>query len=161
MDAIAMLKQQHREVAALFSQLDKARSAKPRRELFEKIADALAVHAAIEERHFYPCVMERGTEDILRESLAEHLEIKRAIADLLTLDAGDAAFAAKAKILEEDVEDHVAEEEGELFPRVERMFDDVALESIAEAMADTQADLLSEGNPRETIADETDRSAPL
>ena len=88
----------------------------------EEIADALAVHATIEERHFYPAVKEKRTEEILFESVEEHLEIKRAIADLLALEAIDETFEAKVKVLQEDVEHHVEEEENQLFPKVERMF---------------------------------------
>ena len=68
MKATKFLEQQHLEVEALFKQLDKAKAAGPRRMLFDKIADALAIHAAIEERHFYPAVQDRTTEGTLLES---------------------------------------------------------------------------------------------
>ena len=161
MDAIAMLKKQHREVAALFKQLEKAKSAKPRRDIFEKIADALAVHATIEERHFYPAVMKTQTEDLLLEAVEEHLEIKRVISDMLDMDAEDDQFAAKATVLQEDIEHHVKEEETDLFPKVEKLFDKAELESIAAAMEETQEELLSEGNPRNAIPGETEKAAPL
>src|SRR5215471_9909414 len=123
MNAIAMLKHQHREVEALFNQMHKAKTASARRNVFDRIADVLAIHAAIEERHFYPSVKERSTEMILLESLEEHLAIKRVIADLLQLDPADETFAAKVKVLEDEVLHHADEEEGTLFPRVEQMFD--------------------------------------
>src|SRR4029078_3591768 len=100
---------------------------------------ALAIHSAIEEKHFYPAVKERTTEAILLESVEEHLAIKRVIADLLQLDAGDETFAAKVKVLEDEVAHHVEEEEETLFPRVEQMFDDEALESLGEAVDATQS----------------------
>ena len=59
-----------------------------RQQLFEQIADKLAIHAAIEERHFYPSVKNKATDDLLLESVEEHLEMKRIIADLLRLDSG-------------------------------------------------------------------------
>jgi len=161
MTALQMLKKQHREVEALFKQLDKAKSASTRQRVFEKIADALAVHATIEERHFYPGVKAKGTEDILMESVEEHLEIKRAIADMLELDADDPSFEAKAKVLQEDVEHHATEEEEELFPKVEKLIDEETLVSIAEAMQETQAELLRDGNPREAVPNETDHAAPI
>src|SRR5215471_853689 len=129
MNAIAMLKKQHKEVSALFTQLEKAKSAKTKQEIFDQIADALAVHATIEERHFYPAVKAKQTEDILRESVEEHLEIKRIIADMLELDGDDDEFEAKAQVLQEDVEHHVEEEETELFPKVEKLFDEEQLEA--------------------------------
>jgi len=161
MDALELLRKDHREVEALFKQLDKARTAATRRRVFEKIADALAVHATIEERHFYPGVKAQATEDLLMESVEEHLEIKRAIADLLELDADDETFEAKAKVLKEDVEHHAEEEEQELFPKVEELIDEETLVSIAEAMQETQAELLREGNPREAVPNETDHAAPI
>ena len=116
MNAVKMLKQQHREVEKLFEKFEGAKSPDRRRKVFEEIADALAVHAAIEERHFYPGVKKRQTEDLLLESVEEHLEIKRVIADLLHTEPQDDAFDAKVKVLQEDVEHHVEEEEKELFP---------------------------------------------
>jgi len=161
MNAIAMLKHQHREVEALFNQFHKAKIGSARQNVFDRIADALAVHAAIEERHFYPSVKERSTEGILLESLEEHLAVKRVIADLLRLDAGDETFAAKVKVLEDEVLHHVEEEEDTLFPLVEQMFDDEALESLGEAMEETQTALLRAGRPREAVASETGRAASL
>jgi hemerythrin superfamily protein len=161
MNAIKMLKQQHREVEKLFKQLEAAKSAGPRTKAFYEIADALAVHATIEERHFYPGVKETQTEDILLESVEEHLEIKRVIADLLDMDADEDEFMAKVKVLQEDIEHHVEEEEGELFPKVEKLFDDEALESLGAAMEETAEELRREGNPREAIPGETDAAAPL
>src|SRR6187551_1269387 len=138
MTAIEMLKMQHREVAALFDKLEAAASAGQRRELFNAIADALAVHATIEERHFYPAVKNKATDEMLLEAVEEHLEIKRAIAELLQLDAGDKTFAAQAMMLRDEVEQHVEEEESELFPAVEELFADETLESLADAMDETQ-----------------------
>jgi hemerythrin superfamily protein len=161
MNAVKMLKQQHREVEQLFKQLEAASAAGPRRKAFEEIADALAVHATIEERHFYPGVKQKQTEEILFESVEEHLEIKRAIADLLTLDPEDETFEAKVKVLKEDVEHHVEEEETALFPKVEKLIDVETLEAIGLEMEETEEELLSEGNPRDAVPSETEAAAPL
>src|SRR5262245_15207645 len=156
MNAIRLLKQQHREVEALFNQMHKATSDSARRTVFEKIADALAVHAAIEERHFYPSVKDEATEAVLLESVEEHLAIKRVIADLLQLDAVDAAFAAKLKVLEDEVDRHVDEEEEVLFPKVEELLDEESLESVGESMEDTRDELVATGNPRQAVPSETE-----
>jgi hemerythrin superfamily protein len=161
MNAMEMLKRQHRQVEKLFKQLDGEDSTDARRRTFEQIADALAIHATIEERHFYPAVKEQQTEDILLESVEEHLEIKRALADLLAMDAGEENFDAKVQVLREDVEHHVEEEEKQLFPKVEKLFDEETLAEIAEAMQETQDELIREGNPREAIPGETGAAAPL
>ena len=161
MNAIEMLKKQHREVAKLFERFEQAKSADGRQQLFEQIADKLAIHATIEERHFYPSVKNKATDDLLLESVEEHLEMKRIIADLLRLDADDENFAAKVKVLQEDVEHHVGEEETELFPKVAESIDEEILEAIAADMEETQSELLDEGDPREAIPEETDEAAPV
>ena len=161
MNAIKMLKKQHQEVEKLFEAFENAKSAGPRRKIFEQIADALAVHATIEERHFYPAVKKKQTEDILLESVEEHLAIKRVIADLLAMEEDDENFDAKVKVLQEDVDHHVEEEQDVLFPKVEKLFDEEALEAIGEEMEDTQAELISAGNPRDAVPGETDAAAPI
>jgi hemerythrin-like domain-containing protein len=161
MTAIEMLKKQHREVAAMFDQLEGAKSAGKRREIFDAIADAMAVHATIEERHFYPAVKNKATEDLLQEAVEEHLEVKRAIAELLQLDAGDKSFEAQAMMLKDEIEQHVEVEESELFPTVEELFDKETLETLADAMEETQSEMLSEGSPRDAISGELDQAAPL
>jgi hemerythrin superfamily protein len=161
MDAIKMLKKQHREVEALFKDFEKAKSAGPRRKIFEKIADALAVHATIEEKHFYPAAKKKQTEDLLLESVEEHLQVKRVIADLLELDADDPTFVAKATVLKEDVQHHVKEEEDDLFPKVQKLLDDDELEAVATAMQETAAELESEGEPRRSVPSETGEAAHI
>lgn len=161
MDAIEMLKTEHRAVEELFEKFEGAEDAASKRRIFEQLADALAVHATIEERHFYPAVKEEPTEDIVLESLEEHLEIKRVIADLLSMDASDEAFEAKVKVLQEDVEHHVEEEETELFPKVKKLFDQEQLETLAAAMEQTEGELLEAGNPRNAVPAETGGAAPV
>jgi hemerythrin superfamily protein len=161
MNAIKLLKQQHREVEALFKQLDKAKSARPRLKAFEQIADKLAVHATIEEKLFYPSVKRRQTEEILLESVEEHLGVKRVIADLLELEADDPTFEAKAKVLKDLVEHHVEEEEETLFPKVSKLLDDDELEAIGDEMAEATVRLLKRGSPREAVPSETEHAATL
>lgn len=161
MNAVELLKKQHREVEQLFADFEDAESPEARRDAFNEIADALAVHATIEEKHFYPTVKQEQTEEILLDSVEEHLEVKRAIADLLQMDAADDDFGPQVKELKENVERHVAVEEGELFPTVERLFDKVALERLGAVMEDLQGQLLRRGNPRDAIPGETAAPAPL
>jgi hemerythrin superfamily protein len=161
MNAIDMLESQHREVEELFSKFEKARQTAKKEELFTKIADSLAIHASIEEHHFYPAVRDRRTEDILLESLEEHLGIKRILNDLLDLAADDDTFDAKIAVLKEEVQHHVKEEEGTLFPKVRKLFDKAELEGLGDEMAAEQAELEDKGNPREAIPGEVERAATL
>src|SRR5436190_24115541 len=102
MSAIDMLESQHREVEKLFAAFEKASAAK-KRDIFLQIADKLAVHATIEEKHFYPAAKNDETEDLLAESVEEHLSVKRLIADLLE-DDDDETLEAKVTVLKEQVE---------------------------------------------------------
>jgi hemerythrin superfamily protein len=160
-NALDMLESQHREVEDLFEKLEKADRGERKQKLFTQIADKLAVHASIEEVAFYPAVKAKRTEDILLESLEEHLGIKRVLSDLIDLDADDETFDAKAKVLQEQVEHHVEEEEGDLFPKVKKIFDEETLVAIAQQMAELQEELLAKGNPRLAVPGQTDEAAPL
>lgn len=140
-NAIDLLESQHREVEELFQQLEDNEDDETAEQLFIQIADKLAVHAKIEELHFYPAVKERRTEDILLEALEEHLAAKRIIADLLDMDSSDEQFEPKCKVLQEVIEHHVEEEEGELFPKVKKLFSNDELVAIAQEMMATQAEL--------------------
>jgi hemerythrin superfamily protein len=119
------------------------------------------MHATIEEKHFYPAIKERRTEDILLEALEEHLGIKRVIADLLKIDPSDETFDAKIKVLKEQVEHHVEEEESDLFPKVKKIFDRDELTAIAALMQSTMKTLQAKGEPRKAVPAETREAAPL
>jgi hemerythrin superfamily protein len=163
MDAIEMLKAQHREVEALFEKYDEKGDAaiKGKQQIFDSIADALAIHATIEEKHFYPAVKAKRTEDILLEALEEHLGIKRVIADLLEIDSSDDTFDAKVKVLKEQVEHHVKEEESDLFPKVKKIFDTKELTAIAVQMQGTMKTLQTKGTARAAVPAQTREAAPL
>jgi hemerythrin superfamily protein len=160
MGAVEMLESQHREVEKLFAAFEEARG-EEQREIFLQIADKLAVHAAIEEKHFYPAAKAKNTEDMLLEAAEEHLSVKRVISDLLALDEEDETFEAKVMVLKEQVEHHVEEEEDELFPKVEKLLDETTLEALEQEMTATQEELLAKGNPRDQVPAETDRAAPI
>jgi hypothetical protein len=118
MNAIDLLKQQHRDVEDLFEEFEGAGEGakKTRERLCREISDQLAIHAEIEEKLFYPESKQEATEELLRESVEEHLQMKRMIADLLEGGTEDEQFVAKMTVLKEEVEHHVKEEEEDLFP---------------------------------------------
>jgi hemerythrin superfamily protein len=160
-NAIDLLEQQHKEVKALFAKYEKADSPDLKRKLFEQIADDLAVHAAIEEKHFYPATKAARTAELLQEAVEEHLAAKRIIADLLEMDVDDAQFDAKMTVLEEEIEHHVEEEEGELFPKVKRMLAEDELEDLGIVMQDLADELKEDGAPRAAVPAETGEAAPI
>ena len=163
MNAIDLLEQQHREVEELFEEFEEAGegAVKTKERLCREISDALAVHAEIEEKLFYPESRQENTEEILRESVEEHLAMKRIVADLVETGPEDEQFEAKMKVLQEQVEHHVEEEEGELFPKVKKMLGEEELEDLGVVMEDMAEDLKSAGAPRESVPAETGSAAPL
>src|SRR5712671_361185 len=160
MDAIELLKSQHREVEALFKKIEKAEG-EEKQEIFEQIADALAVHTTIEEKHFYPATRSARTEDLLQEAVEEHLAAKRTIADLMEMSPGDAQFDAKCTVLQEQIEHHVEEEEDELFPKVKKLLKKEELEDLGVVMEDMSEELKASGAPRQNVPAETGEAAPL
>jgi hemerythrin-like domain-containing protein len=159
MSAIDLLESQHREVDKLFKEMEKASNPEDKEALFEDLADKLAIHAKIEEQFFYPAVQEKKTEDMVLEAFVEHTSIKRLLADLLQADPADAAFDAQIKVLKEQVEHHVEEEEGELFPAAKKVLSRDELMAMAQEMMAVQADL-EDAEPRNDIPEELASQQP-
>jgi len=159
-NAIELLEQQHKQVKKLFEEIEEAESGE-KEELFDEVADALAVHAAIEEQHFYPATKDARTEELLHEAVEEHLAAKRIIADLLEMDPEDPQFDAKIKVLKENVEHHVEEEESELFPKVKKVHSKDELEDLGMLMEQTARELKEQGAPRMQVPAETGAAAPI
>ena len=160
MDAIELLKTQHGEMKGLFKRIEMAEEDEEQ-DLFEQLADALAVHAAIEEKHFYPATKNARTEELLQEAVEEHLSAKRLSADLMEMSPEDPQFDAKLSVLEEQIEHHVEEEENELFPKVRKMLEKEELEDLGVVMEDMAEELKASGAPRESVPAETGSAAPL
>lgn len=111
-DAIALLKQDHREVEDLFAQFEKASGDGRKEKLATQICLELSVHAAIEEEIFYPACEGKVEEDLLKESYVEHDAAKLLIAEISAgAGEGDDFFDAKVKVLSEEIKHHVEEEE--------------------------------------------------
>jgi hemerythrin superfamily protein len=157
-NAIDLLKRQHRAVEELFGELDDAgEGAKTKQRLCHELSDQLAVHAEIEERIFYPESRQEDTEALLRESVDEHLSMKRLLAEIMEGGTESQQFMARMKVLEERVDHHVEEEEKVLFPRARRSCSREELEELGERMERLAKELLDEGEPSSRFPDETDR----
>jgi hemerythrin superfamily protein len=110
-DAIALLKADHRKVAALFEKFEKARTSATKQRLANEICAELVTHATIEEEIFYPACKGKIENDLLSESYVEHDGAKVLIAEIQAGDPEHQFFDAKMKVLSEDIEHHVEEEE--------------------------------------------------
>lgn len=139
MDAITLLRDDHRAVERLFKRFEKAgdRAHVEKRQIVDRIIEELSIHAAVEEQVFYPVARATvpDTEDIALESLEEHHIVKWVLSELADLDPSNERFDAKVTVLIENVRHHVEEEEQEFFPKVRGQLRRKALGDLGDAMA--------------------------
>ena len=133
MDAITLLKQDHKTVEGLFKQYEALgdRALKQKQKVVQKIIRELAIHAAIEEMVFYHGVREAAaeagsklsdaTDDMVLEALEEHHIVKWTLSELEKMNPEDERYDAKMQVLMESVRHHVQEEEEDLFPKAQRL----------------------------------------
>ena len=147
MDAIALLKVDHDKVKELLSQLESTtdRGIKRRTELFATIKKELTLHEIVEEEIFYPALKEHPkAKDIVLEGYEEHHVVDLLLGELDALDVRDETWGAKAQVMKENVEHHIEEEEGEMFPQARQVFDTGELHDLAERMAARKGSALKE-----------------
>ena len=141
-DAIALLKQDHRTVEELFEKFQNASGSDRKRTLAEQICLELSVHAEIEEEIFYPACEGKVDEDLLKESYVEHDGAKVLIAEIIKGGPDDEYYDAKLKVLQEEIEHHVEEEE----KRLEGLFAqarkaELDMDALGEQLAARKAEL--------------------
>jgi hemerythrin superfamily protein len=122
MDAITLLKNDHRGVSKLFRayKAEKRAGRASRSKIIDTAIKELSIHAAIEEQIFYPAIREEvpALEDDVLESLEEHHVLKWTLEELLAIGPGDERYDAKVTVMMEQVRHHVEEEETDWFPKV-------------------------------------------
>jgi hemerythrin superfamily protein len=157
-DAIELLERQHRDVERLFESLHETADPNDRALLFAELADTLAAHTRIEETLFYPAICDDATLEMLREAVDDHLAIKRMVVELLDMPPDD-AFMDKLDELQALVDEHVDDEEQELFPKIrEQGVGD--LDVLGRELERRFAELI-ETEPRWLVPEETGAAAPL
>jgi hemerythrin superfamily protein len=151
MDAIALLKQDHKAVRAMLTELadTTSRAKKTRTELLQKIKSELEAHTTIEEEIFYPAFKAAAEKADDNKMFFEALEEHRAagdlvLPDLLATPVGNEKFSGRAKVLKELVTHHADEEEKEMFPRAKKLLDKATLASLGEKMAMRKAELVKQ-----------------
>src|SRR6476646_11352957 len=144
-DAIALLKDDHRAVEKLFKEFEGAKGDGRKEKLARQICLEVSVHTAIEEEIFYPACQGTVEEDLLKESYVEHDAAKLLIAEIEANEGGgDEFFDSKVKVLSEEIEHHVEEEEkpGGVFAQARKGKMD--LEGLGEQLADRKSQLKQE-----------------
>ena len=154
MDAIAMLKADHRKVEDIFAAFEKATSKAKKQQLAEQACLELKVHTVIEEEVFYPACRGQIEEDLLNEAYVEHDSAKLLINEIEAGGPEEEFYDAKVKVLSEMIEHHVEEEE----KRSEGMFSQARaagldMDLLADQMRDRKRTAMEEfqaGKPAET-----------
>jgi len=137
-DAIALLKSDHDRMKKLLNELETTteRGVKTREELFATIKGELTIHETIEEEIFYPALKSHPkAKDIVLEGYEEHHVVDLLMGELEDLDVADDSWGAKAMVMKENIEHHIEEEEGEMFPKARAVFDRGELAELGERMA--------------------------
>jgi hypothetical protein len=148
MDAFELLKADHKKVAELFDLLETA-SGTRKLDVFKRIKSELEVHTHIEETIFYPALEKpEETHDLTLEAYEEHNVVKTLLAELSGARSATDEWQAKAKVLRENVEHHVDEEENELFDKADDALSDEEIESLGNRMAAEKARKLGQPVPK-------------
>jgi hemerythrin superfamily protein len=119
MDAIELLKADHKKVKGLFKDYEKTDNTREKKKIAGQVFHELEVHSKIEEEIFYPAYRKKADEEgkeLTAEAVQEHHVVDVLIQEMKAMSSVDETFDAKFKVLTENVEHHIEEEEGEMFP---------------------------------------------
>ena len=156
MDAITLLKNDHKTVERLFKRFEKAGddATAEKQQIVASIIEELSVHAAIEEQVFYPAIREAipDAEDMVLEALEEHNVAKWVLSEIDRLPVDHERYDAKVTVMIESVRHHVEEEESELFPDVRKALGRRQLGEIGDAL--NQAKATAPRRPESRMPDE-------
>ncbi len=138
MDAIELLTDDHAALKKLLEQGDQTteRGVKTRTELLQRIKTELTAHEVIEEEIFYPALKEHPkAKELVLEAYEEHHVVDQVMAELEQTSVEDEVWGAKFTVMKENIEHHIEEEEGEMFPQARQIFDKEELRALGEQMA--------------------------
>ena len=144
MNAFQLLKEDHQKVSGLFQQIEPTteRAEKTRTELFARLREELDIHAKVEEAVFYPAIKQAAeTREIVLEGFEEHHVIKMLLGELGSVPVDTEQWTAKLKVLKENVEHHVEEEEGEMFQKARQVLSEEEINRLGEQMEELKKQL--------------------
>ena len=144
-DAIEMLKADHRRVRALFRRYDETDDQAMRQGIVAELFVEIELHTQLEETVFYPAFADETNQegqDLVAASLEDHEDIDVLVEELRGLEANPEAFAVKFQELRVKVEQHVQEEESQMFPQAEQALEE-QLEDLRDEMQEIKEHLLA------------------
>ena len=144
MNALELLKEDHRSVKKLLEELESTteRGVKTRADLFGRIKREMEIHEALEEDIFYPALKQHAeAREVVLEGYEEHGVVDRLLGELDGLDFGHETWGPKAKVMKENVEHHIEEEEDEMFEKAEDLLGEDKLEALGVEMMELKKKL--------------------
>ncbi len=146
LDAIALLRADHKKVSDLFDQFEGSRSASRKKAIVAQICLELGVHAQIEEEIFYPAVKAAlRDKELVPEATVEHASVKDLIAQVKNVEPDGEMYDAKVKVMSEFVKHHVKEEQNEMFPKAKKTR--LNMVALGEQLASRKEELIALGGP--------------
>lgn len=145
-DALALLVADHEKVRSLFKQFEGLtdRAVVTKKKIADQICEELSIHAEMEEAVFYPAVRDLIEDsDLMDEALVEHEGAKNLIAQIREMQPGDDLYDARVKVLSEQIEHHVKEEEGEMFSKIRKHKKSIDLMALGQEMTVFRAEFSS------------------
>lgn len=140
MDALKLLKQDHDLMKKLLDHAVEVEDGLQRRQALQQIGNDFRAHEEIEEKIFYPALKQHPkARDIVLEGYEEHHVVNVLLEELEAMPPKDERWAAKLKVLKENVEHHIEEEEGEMFKKARSVFERDELEQLGARMSDLKA----------------------
>lgn len=154
MDPFTLLKNDHEMVKTMMSALESTteQAEKKRTEIFDSLRRSLSAHEAAEEEFLYPAVREKAKarsdeKDVVLEAYMEHHVADLLVAELAEMPVTDEMWGAKAKVLQENLEHHIEEEEGPLFEAAKSLLDADELDQIGDLMDARMRELMDQATP--------------
>ena len=145
MNAIDLLTKDHKHLKTLLARAATAKGEERREELIETLRSELVAHERMEEEVFYPPLRDNSkTHDIVLEGYQEHHVADLILDELLELPADSEMWQPKVKVLQENIEHHIEEEEGEMFKKARKILSDEELEQLGARMEAVKKEALSE-----------------
>jgi hemerythrin-like domain-containing protein len=139
MNAIELLKQDHKEAMGMIEQMENPSQGTPsgraNMDMFNQLKQALTLHTQEEEQVFYPALREHNeTRQMIEEAYEEHKNVDRMLAQMSGMDPNNSDFMDMLGELKENIQHHVEEEETEMFPKAEKILGQSRLQEMGRQM---------------------------
>jgi hemerythrin-like domain-containing protein len=145
MDAVELLRQDHENIRAMLGQIEESQDTSTREQLIKEAMGELVLHETIEEEILYPALTEHPkTKELALEAYEEHGVVEALMAEMQDVGVEDETWMAKFTVMKENLEHHIQEEEDEMFPQAQQIFDQDELDDLGSRMERRRQQLLEE-----------------